>query len=114
MDVIINSTNVDMSSEQRARIDARIREELIAHESRIPAVTVFYNDVNGPRGGEDTRCALIVEGLPSSRVKVEVTAENVEYATDRALEQLVKVVRKEFDKRLDRRHDHTVEPTAET
>ena len=53
----------------------------------IQRITVRLSDINGPKGGEDKRCKLVLkmQGMPS--VIIEDTESNLYTAIDRAVER---------------------------
>jgi ribosomal subunit interface protein len=64
-------SNVAMSEALRAHIEHKLELALERFRERIGGVTVRIMDVNGPRGGVDKRCRMMVEIPGQKPVVVE-------------------------------------------
>lgn len=82
--------------------ELRLRYAVSFASGYIQKVTVMLSDINGPRGGEDKRCQLVLtlEGMPS--VVIEDTESNLYVAIDRATERAGRIVARH----LERKHEH--------
>lgn len=84
----------------RTRIQRRMRRAL----SRLPAAsttaTVAFTDVNGPKGGVDTRCALTVWLPRRSTVRVEELATTQWLAFTGAVEALEGRLRRQSEREV--------------
>lgn len=70
--------HVEVSSDTRSDVDipavtAAVVAGLGRHADRLTRVEVHLSDVNGPKGGPDTRCAL--EARPAGMQPVAVTCD---------------------------------------
>ncbi|MDX2088039.1 MAG: hypothetical protein SFX73_09320 [Kofleriaceae bacterium] len=74
------------------RIRARLAMRLGHAASLIERGTVRFEDINGPRGGVDTKCRIkvVISGRPS--VQVEETASTPEQAFARAMPRLANAI----------------------
>ena len=70
--------------ELSAHVERRLRFALTRFSSRIGRVNVFLADQNGPRGGIDKTCRIVVRLLDGGDVVAEVSDVAWEVAVDRA------------------------------
>jgi ribosomal subunit interface protein len=66
-------------------VESRLRLSLGAAADRIESVSVRLSDVNGPRGGEDMRCRIVVYLRQGRAVVTEAVDENLYAAVDAAV-----------------------------
>lgn len=60
---------------------------------------VFIEDVNGPKGGPDVRCAIDASLIPAGAVKVSALGTDIESAVRSATRRLVRLIREELFRR---------------
>lgn len=84
-------------AERRLRFSVR---RLVHHIRRL---RIYVEDLNGPRGGIDKRCRIVVEFAPSGNLVIEETAARIHEAVDRAAGRLRRSVRRELKRRQTRR-----------
>lgn len=60
MQLRIQSKNIEMTQAIRQHIRERITAALDQHAARVGQVAVTVSDVNGPRGGIDQLCNVVV------------------------------------------------------
>lgn len=70
------------SASLEAHVERRVLLALSRFANEIEAVTVVIEDVNGPRGGADKRCALTARGPRIGTIFVEQTATDAYGAVD--------------------------------
>lgn len=87
-------TRVELEPGAPERMLTQLASRLAAFATLIERGTVRFEDVNGPRGGVDTRCRikLVLSGFPS--VQVEETADTAERAFALALTVLARTFRR--------------------
>ena len=73
-----------LSDALRQYVERRLRFALDRFDHRLDQLQVRLDDVNGPRGGLDKRCRIIVVGRPSWRIQVEGTGTTFDRAIDSA------------------------------
>jgi putative sigma-54 modulation protein len=99
MEVFILDRNVGIIPDQRANIERCIEFAFDRFTSHIRIVEVTFNDVNGPKGGEDLQCRmkivldgkgeLLVEGRGAVvEAVVAETADRAALAVSRRLDRL--------------------------
>ena len=70
--------------ELTAHVERRLRFALTRFSGRIGRVNVFLADQNGPRGGIDKTCRIVVRLRDGGDVVAEVSDVDWEVAVDRA------------------------------
>lgn len=60
MRVEIRRRQLELSDGLRAHIERQLRTDLGRFAGQVAWVWVYLGDVNGPRGGEDKRCRIVV------------------------------------------------------
>ncbi|WDE08497.1 hypothetical protein SG34_031740 [Thalassomonas viridans] len=67
MELAVNTLNVEMTSEAISQIKQKARKVFSRVSDNIMAVKLTLDDVNGPKGGRDKKCMVIVHchGMPS-------------------------------------------------
>jgi ribosome-associated translation inhibitor RaiA len=80
----IRHDGVAIDERTRDHIERRLGFALDRFSPRIDHVTVFLSDQNGPRGGKDERCRVMVNLPASGPVVVDATETELLSAIDRA------------------------------
>jgi len=67
MELAVNTLNIEITGEAIAQIKNKARKVFSRISDNIMAVKVTLDDVNGPKGGRDKKCMVIVHchGMPS-------------------------------------------------
>ena len=99
MQLDIRSQGLDIGQDLRGHIERRLRFVLSRFGDRIGRVTVYLADLNGPRGGIDKRCRIVVRLLRSGQVFVEDTDSDLEAVVDRAADRVAQSVRRQLERR---------------
>jgi putative sigma-54 modulation protein len=86
----------------RRHTEKRLMSAISFAEHHIGHITVRLSDINGPRGGEDKRCQLVLKmkGMPS--VVIEDIETNLYAAIDHASERAGQVI----SRLIHRRHNY--------
>ena len=87
MNVRIHWKHLTRSHVLEEYLERRLRFAIGRFEDRVTAVRVWLEDVNGPRGGIDKRCAIEVDGALGLR-RAEVCDADLRVAVDRAARAL--------------------------
>ena len=103
MQLDIRSQGLDISQGLRGQIERRLRFVLGRFVNRVSRVTVHLADLNGPRGGIDKRCRVVVRLLRSGQVFVEDVDADLEAVVDRATDRVRQSVRRVLERRRERR-----------
>jgi ribosome-associated translation inhibitor RaiA len=76
----IRRRGVEVTEELRDHLKERLRLALGRFARRMTSVRVYLRDVNGPRGGVDKTCRIVVELPPRGRVIVTGTDADIRAA----------------------------------
>lgn len=102
--------------ELAAHVERRLRFALTRFSSRIGRVTVFLADQNGPRGGIDKTCRIVVRLRAGGDVVAEVSDVDWEVAVDRATTRIGHTTGRELARRraVRRAGRRTAAPVSES
>jgi ribosome-associated translation inhibitor RaiA len=97
--VYIRAVDTPLTPEDRDYLRHKLRARLARFGRRVERVSARIEDVNGPRGGVDTRCRIkvVLSGLPS--VTIEEQQHIVRAAIDRARARIASAVRRAVERR---------------
>jgi putative sigma-54 modulation protein len=104
MHVEIRATNFRLRHADRADIERRLQFALGRFDRRIVQVTLVLADVNGPRGGDDKQCRLLVRLAHSGKVTIEERQANVSFAVALAADRAGRAVSRRLNRRRSARH----------
>ncbi len=96
----INSRGVRLGEAAREMIERRILFALGRFESRISHVDAMVEDVNGPRGGVDKRCKILVKLDRLGELAAESSHAELLGAVAIAADRIGRAVAKRLDRRL--------------
>jgi ribosome-associated translation inhibitor RaiA len=94
----IHGQGLSIDSTVRERVNRRLSFALGRFGDRIGRVTVNLSDINGPRGGIDTRCRIVVEVLGQERVVIEDTDIDLPSVIDRAADRIGQAVYRKLER----------------
>jgi ribosome-associated translation inhibitor RaiA len=104
----LRSWNVPLSDALREHTERRLDFALRRFAHRIERVTVRLVDINGPKGGLDKRCRIVVELSPARSLVVEATDSDaysaVSQAAARADETVARAVTRRRPRPIATRH----------
>lgn len=104
MKLDIKSRHIECDEELRDYVNRRAAFALSRFGPDVRAVEVTLEDVNGPRGGVDQRCKLIVTlKRESEPVVCETTHSELRTAVDLSFGRASRSVARTLDRRADRR-----------
>ena len=87
MRVEIRRRRLEVSERLREHVERRLRAALGRFAGRLGGVRVYLRDVNGPRGGPDKRCRIVVHLPPGGRAVVSGMAADPYTAVARTAER---------------------------
>lgn len=87
MKIAIQTRDAELTDDLRERLAQGLAFALSQYQDRIRGVVVGLSDLNGPKGGIDKRCRVLVRlnGLPD--IVVEETEADFSVAVDRAADR---------------------------
>jgi len=97
MELSISVRTREVDGTIREHVERRLRFSLGRFQHRVERVRVRLEDVNGPRGGVDQRCLVVValKGLP--RVVIEQLGVDPHAAIDRAMARAGRAVARQLE-----------------
>ena len=98
IEFVIRAGRPDTIERLREYASHRLSFALRRFESRIRRVIVRVSDLNGPRRGADSRCAITLDLIDGRRLFVNATTAWPFASVTRAASRLNKVLRREIDK----------------
>lgn len=82
MQIEIWGREIQMSERLHDHIERRVHFALERFAERIRKVRVQVRDLNGPRGGVDKSCQLVISLVPAATVVLETRDSNIYAAID--------------------------------
>jgi len=110
MQIEIQARNFSMTRAMRTHIERRLGFALSTCYRHVKRILVRLSDVNGPRGGNDKRCHLVVT-LPGQAVVVENTEADLYVAINRAASRAGRTVMRQLRRR---RRINRVQPPVDS
>lgn len=94
MRLVIKSRGVELTDELRAHATTRVQFALGRFASELQRVEIVVADINGPRGGIDKECRILVRGARLDDVFVEERAVSTEAAVAIAANRVARAVQR--------------------
>jgi putative sigma-54 modulation protein len=98
MRIDIRGHRIELTDALRAHIERRLCFALGRFGTRITAVKVTIEDLNGPRGGVDKQCRMTAALASAGHLWVEVLDTAITPAVDQAADRLGRAVTREFER----------------
>lgn len=86
-----------MSSE----IERRVRLALSRFGTAIRIVTIRLTDINGPKGGVDMRCVVVVKLTPAGEIVVQGQGKDIFSAFNYCLPRVSRTITRSIERRRD-------------
>ena len=113
MQIDICPSNLLLLPEHSLRITRRVGFALSRLSARIRRVEVRLTDVNGPRGGDDKRCRVLLHLDGGGWMLVEDRGADLPGLIDRTIDRLRRVAHKRIGQLKQARHSPRTARTAE-
>jgi ribosome-associated translation inhibitor RaiA len=104
MKVDIRAKNIDLSPTLREYIQRRIGFALGARETQIQKIQVMLSDINGPKGGSDKRCRILLRLSGLKDIVIEDVQSELRVAIDRAASRASHTVSRRLTKWHGKQH----------
>ena len=98
MNVEIVARGFELTDALRDYVERRIYFTFSGRDEQIKSIEVRLSDINGPRGGIDKRCKMLIEVPRIKNVVVEDTESNLYVAIDRATERAGRTLNRRFSR----------------
>lgn len=99
----IRSRGIEITEEVRERVGERLEQVLGRFVRHVALVRVYLRDLNGPRGGVDKKCRIVVEMPRDGRVVVSGTDADVHVAIAETASRAAVAVKRHLKRRQTRR-----------
>ncbi|GAB4129025.1 HPF/RaiA family ribosome-associated protein [Thermopirellula anaerolimosa] len=103
MDLRVLTRRVNLDEATHELVERRINFAVDQFNGWINSVEVVLEDVNGPRGGVDKECRVLVSLKGGKLIKIEDRDADLVTVINRAADRLSQVVGRELEKRRDRK-----------
>lgn len=108
MKIEMQSRGIELTEHLKAYVDRRVRFALSRHSQHVRRIHVRLADLNGPRGGLDSRCQLEVFVHQGDPIIVEVQDMDAKLAVGRAARTASRRLRERLGRRLSARRPSRV------
>ena len=95
----IRRRRLEVSPSLRGHIERRLRSALGGFSRHVGGVRVYLRDVNGPRGGVDKTCRVVVHLPGTGRAVVAGTAAEVYALVARTAGRLRRAIKRRLQRR---------------
>jgi putative sigma-54 modulation protein len=103
MELDIRGQNIHVGDRLYEQVERQMNFALRQFESWISAVSVHLEDVNGPKGGVDQQCRVLVSFKGGKTLKIEDIDADLTVAVNRAADRVGHAVSREIDKRREKK-----------
>jgi putative sigma-54 modulation protein len=103
----IHCQGVELSAEERNRVERRLQFALARFEPRLLRTAVYLSDQSGPHGGVGQRCRILIRLRRAGEVVVEMDDVDLNAAVDRAADRAAQALVRELERRRDARNHMT-------
>jgi ribosomal subunit interface protein len=98
VNIEIRVRNVPLTDELKAHADQRLHLALSRFSNRIRSVKVMFEDVNGPKGGPDKKCAVTVKLDAGDELRVEDSNGDLRFIVDGVADRIGRLVAREIER----------------
>lgn len=103
MQLDIHRQKVRLDQDLVERLERQMGTALNPFESWIANVAVHLEDINGPKGGVDQQCRVLVKLRSGKTLKIEDVDTDLLVAINRAADRIGQAVGREVDRKRDRK-----------
>ncbi|MEZ4647768.1 MAG: HPF/RaiA family ribosome-associated protein [Candidatus Eisenbacteria bacterium] len=111
MKIEMQSRGIELTEHLKAYVDRRVRFALSRHGQHVRRIQVRLADLNGPRGGLDTRCQMEVFVNQGDPIVVDVQDMDAKLAVGRAARTAGRRLRERLGRRLSLRRPRGLRET---
>ncbi len=106
MRIRIQGLSFELTDAIVRHIEGRIKLSLGTASDQIAAVSVRLKDINGPRGGADKRCRIVVRLRPLRSIIVEAVGRDLYATVDEAAARAKEAVWRRLKRRRTLRREY--------
>lgn len=103
MELRIQTRRVNLDEATRELIERRFGFALDQFNGWVSSVDVTIEDVNGPRGGVDKQCRILVSLRGGKHIKIEDIDADLVSVINRVADRVSQVVARELERKRDRK-----------
>jgi putative sigma-54 modulation protein len=86
--VDIRTKHMQATEAMRAHVTRKVEEALARHPGAVTRATLRASDINGPRGGNDLLCSLVLQGPRLGPLVGQVTHTDFYVATSKVIKKV--------------------------
>lgn len=98
MKIQVNARHLALSKELKRYVKHRLKFALGSRFDQVSRVKVTLSDINGPKGGEDKRCQMLLKIQGQGDVVIEDVQSQLYAAIDRAASRASQTVAKRVER----------------
>lgn len=106
MKIAMSGRKFKLTTELQEHVDRRVRFALGRFGTVVDRVDVSLSDVNGPRGGLDKRCQIVVKTRGAGEVVVDDHDRDLYAAVSRASDRIGRAVARTLERKRDVKSYH--------
>ncbi len=99
MNILIESPRSGAVPDWRRTVEQRVRLVLRRLQGQVQQARVTLSDVNGPRGGVDKQCQILLTTAGHGQLVVVSRAEHVQGALNQALQRAMHALTRSWQRR---------------
>jgi ribosomal subunit interface protein len=103
MELEIRGQNLHVGNQLHEQVERQMNFALGQFESWISGASVHLEDINGPKGGVDKQCRVLVNLKGGKTLKIEDVDADLAVAVNRAADRLGHAVSREIEKRREKK-----------
>lgn len=113
MKVIVHGVHLALNDDLKAYVEKRLTRAVEKFaDDEAAELEVMLKDINGPKGGRDKECSVTLRLPGSAGLHITETSEDIYAAIDLAQERLVKIAKREQEKKRSVAGHHVPKPAA--
>jgi len=98
MEIRIVDRNVNLTEAQRTLVERQVQFAFDRFETQIRSLDVSLSDINGPKGGEDIQCRVMVQLNGKGEIHVEGRGGSLEAVVTDAMDRVSVAVSRRLER----------------
>jgi putative sigma-54 modulation protein len=103
MSINIQARSFRLTAALRGYVHAKLEKTLSRYRQQAPKISVTLQDINGPRGGEDMQCKIVIKTDGNRTLVIQEIAEDMYDAIAIASSRASWAISRQFDRLQDRK-----------
>jgi putative sigma-54 modulation protein len=95
----IRLIGVELTAETRESLESRLAQALSCFGRRIQKVNAFFSDLNGPKGGVDKLCRVVVHLKRQPTLVIEDRDSELSHLIDRVIDRVGQTAARVLERR---------------